>query len=112
MLYAGAGLEIGFKAGRFENMVIMMDRHVAEPDVPFEFARVNVRLASGLTRELSRETNCEIIESYFGRAARMDVEVDETILYYDLPGIIMEFEIHPKTATLMRMNLFPSGLAS
>jgi len=109
MLYAGAGLEIGFKAGKFENMVIMMDRHVAEPDVPFEFARVNVRLANGLTCALSRESNREIIDNYFGRAARMDVEVDETILFYDLPGVAMEFEMHPRTATLTRMNLFPSA---
>jgi hypothetical protein len=109
LLYAEAGLEVGFKAGRFENLVLMMDRHVAEPDIPFHFARINVRLANGHACELSRESNRGVVEGCFGRAARVDVDVDETILFYTLGGIEMEFEMHPKTATLMRLNLFPPG---
>jgi hypothetical protein len=107
LTYADAGMEVHFQSGRFEYLALMHDRHVAQPDIPFKFARATVRLAGGVGGELSRNSTIDVIESHFGRADRVERETDESIYYYHLPGVDMEFEVHPTAATLMRWNLYP-----
>lgn len=109
LIYARQGFQIDFDGGRFQYLSFFMDRHEAESDIAggFELALVGIQLAGGRSGQICRESRREVIDGYFGSVARIDSDNDETILYYEVAGLTMEFEMHPKHGTLMRWNIYP-----
>jgi len=109
LLYARRGFQIDFEDNRFASAAFFMDQHVAEPDVAggFDPALLNLVLRDDNIGELSRRSTRDVITGYFGSPSQIDSDTDETILTFEVAGLTLEFEMHPKTNTLMRFNIYP-----
>lgn len=110
LLYAQAGFQIEFEAGRLAYLAFFVNQPAAMPDVEggFDAAVVKLRLTGGRTGQLSHESTRDDIERLFGSPARMEEEPDETILTYLVAGFTMEFEMQPEGGTLVRFNIYPA----
>jgi hypothetical protein len=74
----------------------------------FKLATINLRLADGRIVQLSKDSKRSNVEDIFGKPNNIDFDNDETILFYQIHNLTLEFEMQPNDGILTRMNLFPT----
>ncbi|QIF03978.1 hypothetical protein [Roseimicrobium sp. ORNL1] len=106
-LYAPQGFEIGFEDGKFCSLYFLMgpDGCLPEHDA-LKFSQPRLRGGSldGLT--LTSQANEAALREWFGEPESVDVDDEETILFYSRSGISMDFELDGPTGVLKRWNLY------
>jgi hypothetical protein len=91
-------------------MAFYTNRHTAEYEMEggFKLATINLRLADGRIVQLSKDSKRSNVEDIFGKPNNIDFDNDETILFYQIHNLTLEFEMQPNDGILTRMNLFPT----
>jgi hypothetical protein len=110
LVYGSSGFLVDFEKGKLAclSFLIGPDRFVPEK-LDVKFCRPRISGLAGGELQLSPATTRKELEASFGKPESTDVDEDETILFYTLHGIRLEFELEPKEGKLKRWNLFPKA---
>ena len=108
LLYASGGFQIDFDESRFAYLAFFIGPDDCLPEhKALEFSKPRVRGCIPDGVRLSVETDGTMLERIFGAPGSLEVEPDETILYYTRQGVTMEFELDGRSGQLKRWNLYP-----
>ena len=103
LLYAGAGFQIDFDAGRFVYVAFFVGSGAGLPESS-DLRFTSVRIDGG---EISSKSSVSDLQTLFGRPLSDDREDEEIVVCYVRNGLIIEFEAAP-SGTLSRVGIFPS----
>jgi hypothetical protein len=108
LLYANAGFQIDFKEGKFCYVAYFIGpdgRHT--PDHPeLRFSRPRLLVDALHPIALSQQLEANAIERLLGEPKSRDTDAEETILFYNLAGLTLEFEFDGPTRRLKRFNAY------
>lgn len=107
LLYARAGFQIDFDRGCFAYLAYFIGPDPAGPMHP-QLTYCTPELDDELA--LTRDVRVQDIKSRLGPPFSEDIEVDETVLFYEGGGVVLEFEFDAR-GRLKRWNLYPMGAA-
>lgn len=108
LLYPEAGFQLDFDEERFAYIAFFIGPDPHLPD--WDPLRYSEPVVLGLGRnpwQLSQDTTRTEIEQKLGMPMKVDEDLDETVLFYVLHGVNLEFELD-KSGQLKRFNLFPA----
>ena len=108
LVYASGGFQIDYDNAKFVYLAfyIGLDDFVPKQK-PMAFSKPKILGCEPGRLELSSDIDRLRLEGLFGTAKSVDVDDDETILYYSRQGITMEFELDANKGRLKRWNLYP-----
>jgi hypothetical protein len=109
--YPQAGFQLDFEHGSLVYFALFANRSVddSESNDDINPAIIHLQKADGKTAQLSKDSKRSDIETIFGKPSTIDFDDDETVLYYKLKNLTLEFELLANDGVLMRMNLFPAN---
>lgn len=109
LIYASLGFQIDFEEGRLACILFFIGPDEFQPKDPkLRFSKPRVRGCLSKNVQLSEAVDRSELERMFGSPKSVDVDDDETILFYELRGTTMEFEFDGKTGRLKLWKLFPT----
>jgi hypothetical protein len=108
--YQQAGFQLDFEHGSLVYFALFANRPIDDSELNDDFnpTIIHLQKADGKTAQLSKASKRSDIEILLGKPNSIDFENDETVLYYKLENLTLEFELLANDGVLMRMNLFPS----
>jgi len=107
LVYAAGGFQLDFEKGALCYLAFFIDRDEYQPRIDtLRFSRPVVRDVQRRTLQLTPDLDREKLQSFLGAPEHIDVDEEETILYYIGRGGEMEFELGQRDR-LKRWNISP-----
>ncbi|HXJ62032.1 MAG TPA: hypothetical protein VNU68_35795 [Verrucomicrobiae bacterium] len=111
LLYASNGFQIDYEAGQLAYLGFLIGPDDSLPQHPgLRYSQPRVRGAGRFSSIiLSPEIERAALEQWLGGADSVDIDAEETILYYTRQGVTLEFELGGEPRRLKRWSLYPAS---